>query len=124
MCIRDRVLASVIGALFIASCSNEMAVESSSDSAGGGKAYAEFMACTAGPDFSAENAMKMIADWQKLITADSLLGAWGYVPAAETNSENSSKFISCSPSGKYPEIMALLSKASLILFESDSQHPA
>ena len=30
------VLASVIGALFIASCSNEMAVESSSDSAGGG----------------------------------------------------------------------------------------
>ena len=43
------------------------------------------MACTAGPDFSAENAMKMIADWQKLITADSLLGAWGYVPAAETN---------------------------------------
>ena len=79
------VLASVIGALFIASCSNEMAVESSSDSAGGGKAYAEFMACTAGPDFSAENAMKMIADWQKLITADSLLGAWGYVPAAETN---------------------------------------
>ena len=32
------VLASVIGALFIASCSNEMAVESSSDSAGGGKA--------------------------------------------------------------------------------------
>ena len=54
------VLASVIGTLFIASCSNEMAVESSSDSAGGGKAYAEFMACTAGPDFSAENAMKMI----------------------------------------------------------------
>ena len=75
------VLASVIGALFIASCSNEKAVESSSDSAGGGKAYAEFMACTAGPDFSAENAMQMIADWQKLITADSLLGAWGYVPA-------------------------------------------
>ena len=79
------VLASVIGALFIASCSNEMTVESSSDSAGGGKAYAEFMACTAGSDFNAENAMKMIADWQKMITADSLLGAWGYVPAAETN---------------------------------------
>ena len=35
------VLASVIGALFIASCSNEMTVESSSDSAGGGKAYAD-----------------------------------------------------------------------------------
>ena len=51
------VLASVIGVLFIASCSNEMTVESSSDSAGGGKAYAEFMACTAGSDFNAENAM-------------------------------------------------------------------
>ena len=78
-------LASIIGVLFIASCSNEMAVESSGDTSGGGKAYAEFMACTAGPDFNAENAMKMIADWQKLITADSLLGAWGYVPAADTN---------------------------------------
>ena len=37
------VLASVIGTLFIASCSNEMTVESSSNSAGGAKAYAEFM---------------------------------------------------------------------------------
>ena len=32
------VLASVFVALFIASCSNMMTVESSSDSAGGGKA--------------------------------------------------------------------------------------
>ena len=80
------VLANVIGVLFIVSCSNEMAVESLSDNSdGGGKAYAEFMACTAGPDFNAENAMKMIGDWQKLITAESLYGAWGYVPAADTN---------------------------------------
>ena len=80
------VFASVIGALFIASCSNEMSIESSSDSVDGGKAYAEFMACSAGPDFNAENAMKMIGDWQKLITAESLYGAWGYVPASDTNS--------------------------------------
>ena len=43
------------------------------------------MACTAGPDFNAENATKMIAAWQKLITAESLFGVWGYVPAADTN---------------------------------------
>ena len=93
------VIASVIMAFFIAGCSKEMAVEPSSENMGGdsysefvdalessgGKAFAEFMACTAGPDFNAENATKMIADWQKLITADSLLGVWGYVPAAETN---------------------------------------
>jgi PBP1b-binding outer membrane lipoprotein LpoB len=78
------VIAFVMSVLFISSCSNEMAVESSADS-GSSKAYAEFMACTAGPDFNAENAMKMIGDWQKLITADSLLGAWGYVPDGDTN---------------------------------------
>ena len=81
------ILASVISVLFITSCSNEMEVDiSSSNSEGGGKAFAEFMACTAGPDFNAENAMKMIGEWRKLITAESLYGAWGYVPAAETNS--------------------------------------
>tara|TARA_Y100000766_G_scaffold14405_1_gene10298 strand:- start:535 stop:1350 length:816 start_codon:yes stop_codon:yes gene_type:complete len=51
----------------------------------GGKAFAEFMACEAGADFNAENATKMISDWQKLITAESLFGVWGYVPAADTN---------------------------------------
>ncbi len=93
------VIVSAIGALFIASCSNEMSDEAiSEDNSGdtysqfvdtlestGGKAFAEFMACTAGPDFNAENATKMISDWQKLITAESLFGVWGYVPAAETN---------------------------------------
>ena len=43
------------------------------------------MACEAGADFNAENATKMISDWQKLITAESLFGVWGYVPASDTN---------------------------------------
>jgi hypothetical protein len=93
------VIAGVITTFFISSCSKEMAVEPLAENTDddtysefvdalestGGKAFAEFMACTAGPDFNAENATKMIADWQKLITADSLFGVWGYVPAADTN---------------------------------------
>ena len=90
------LITSAIGAFFIASCSNEMAVEPTSEDnsytefvdaleSTGGKAFAEFMACEAGADFNAENATKMISDWQKLITAESLFGVWGYVPAADTN---------------------------------------
>ena len=91
------LLASAVIAIFVASCAKETAVDSSDTSGDsysefvdslestGGKAYAEFMACTAGPDFNAENATKMIAAWQKLITAESLFGVWGYVPAADTN---------------------------------------
>ena len=90
------IITGVLGAFFIASCSNEMAVEPTSEDnsysefvdaleSTGGKAFAEFMACEAGADFNAENATKMISDWQKLITAESLFGVWGYVPAADTN---------------------------------------
>ena len=90
------LITSVMGAFFIASCSNEMAVEPTAEDnsysefvdaleSTGGKAFAEFMACEAGADFNAENATKMISDWQKLITAESLFGVWGYVPAADTN---------------------------------------
>ena len=35
--------------------------------------------------FNSENMTSMIADYQKLLTDDSLRGAWGYVPAADTN---------------------------------------
>ena len=90
------LITGVMGAFFIASCSNEMAVEPTTEDnsysefvdaleSTGGKAFAEFMACEAGADFNAENATKMISDWQKLITAESLFGVWGYVPAADTN---------------------------------------
>ena len=93
------MIAFVMSVLFVTSCSNEMSNESSGENKDAeiyaefvdslestdGQTYVEFMACTRGPDFNAENSTKMIADWQKLITADSLLGVWGYVPAAETN---------------------------------------
>ena len=90
------LIISVMGAFFIASCSNEMAVEPTAEDnsysefvdaleSTGGKAFAEFMDCEAGADFNAENVTKMISDWQKLITAESLFGVWGYVPAADTN---------------------------------------
>ena len=63
------ITTAVISVLFVTSCSNEMEVETTSDNSdGGGAAFAEFMACTAGPDFNAENAMKMIGEWRKLIT--------------------------------------------------------
>ena len=48
--------------------------------------YTEFMPCTSGPDYSAENLTKMIAEWQKLLTNENLQGVWGYAPAADTNS--------------------------------------
>ena len=90
------LITSVISAFFIVSCSNETAVEPAEEDNSysefvdaiectGGKAFAEFMACEAGADFNAENATKMISDWQKLITAESLFGVWGYVPASDTN---------------------------------------
>ena len=44
------------------------------------------MPCKAGPDFNTENMTAMISEWQKLITAEELLGVWGYAPAADTNS--------------------------------------
>ena len=89
----------VMSVLFVTSCSNEMSNESSGENKDAeiyaefvdslestdGQTYVEFMACTRGPDFNAENSTKMIADWQKLITAESLFGVWGYVPAADTN---------------------------------------
>ena len=93
------MILSLMSVIFIVSCSNDMKVESSAENADGGtydefveslestdgETFVEFMACTRGPDFDAENSAKMIAAWQKLVTAKSLFGVWGYVPAAETN---------------------------------------
>ena len=93
------MIAFAMSVLFVTSCSNEMSNKSSEENKDAeiyaefvdslestdGQTYVEFMACTRGPDFNAENSTKMIADWQKLITAESLFGVWGYVPAADTN---------------------------------------
>ena len=68
--------------IFIAGCAmqDEVAEES-------GTVYEEFMACQAGPDYTSDNMTNMIAEWQMLIKeVEALTGAWGYVPAVETNS--------------------------------------
>tara|TARA_B100000575_G_scaffold293734_1_gene306125 strand:+ start:2882 stop:3733 length:852 start_codon:yes stop_codon:yes gene_type:complete len=81
---KKSIFGIMLGAFFIVSCSMETDNQpaEASDSS---MAYIEFMACTAGPDFNGENMTKMISDWQKLITAESLYGAWGYVPDGDKN---------------------------------------
>ena len=66
--------------LFVISCSQENTTLEENDLSSR-TYFNEFMPCQAGPDYSAENMAKMIADWQPLITADELMGVWGYAPA-------------------------------------------
>ena len=73
-----------ISIVFIASCSMDERVEETTNLLDN-EYFTEFMQCKAGPDYSAENMAKMIADWQPLITADQLIGVWGYAPASEKN---------------------------------------
>ena len=70
--------------LFVISCSQENTTVGEDDLSSR-TYFNEFMPCQAGPDYSAENMAKMIADWQPLITADQLMGVWGYAPASEKN---------------------------------------
>jgi len=70
--------------LFVISCSQENTTVGEDDLSSR-TYFNEFMPCQAGPDYSAENMAKMIADWQPLITADQLIGVWGYAPASEKN---------------------------------------
>ena len=70
--------------LFVISCSQENTIVGENDLSSR-TYFNEFMPCQAGPDYSAENMAKMIADWQPLITADELMGVWGYAPASEKN---------------------------------------
>ena len=71
--------------IFLASCSVEEPTQQEPDILDD-IYFTEFMPCKAGPDFNTENMTAMISEWQKLITAEELLGVWGYAPAAETNS--------------------------------------
>ena len=77
--------AFIITSVFIVSCSMEEASQETADPMTT-IYFTEFLPCEAGPDYSSENMTKMIAEWQKLLTDDSLLGVWGYAPAADTNS--------------------------------------
>jgi len=79
------LLTLLLSVIFIASCSMEEASEQVIDPLDN-QYFTEFMPCKAGPDFNAENMTAMIAEWQKLLTADDLRGVWGYAPAADTNS--------------------------------------
>lgn len=72
--------------VFVSCSNNETATSSDSDAQMKQTYFTEFMACKAGPDYSAESMTRMISEWQNLLTDESLVGAWGYVPAVETNS--------------------------------------
>ena len=78
-------LTFLISFIFLASCSVEEQIQQEPDILDD-IYFTEFMPCKAGPDFNAENMTAMISEWQKLITAEELLGVWGYAPAADTNS--------------------------------------
>ena len=78
-------LTFLISFIFLASCSVEETAQQEPDILDD-IYFTEFMPCKAGPDFNAENMTAMISEWQKLITAEELLGVWGYAPAADTNS--------------------------------------
>ena len=76
----------ILGSFLIVSCgSNEgrnalMETSPTEDISNPEPYFIEFMACEGGPGFNSENMTSMIADYQKLLTDDSLRGAWGYVP--------------------------------------------
>ena len=72
-------LTFLISFIFLASCSVEESIQQEPDILDD-IYFTEFMPCKAGPDFNAENMTAMISEWQKLITAEELLGVWGYAP--------------------------------------------
>lgn len=78
-------LTLLISFIFIASCAVEEPMQQVTDILDD-EYFTEFMPCKAGPDFNADNMTAMISEWQKLLTAEELLGVWGYAPAADTNS--------------------------------------
>ena len=82
-------VAGLFAMLLIVSCSMEESSETAS-SEDGQIFFNEFMECKFGPDMSQENLTAMISEWQELITDDSLMGAWGYAPASDSNSDGGS----------------------------------
>ena len=80
---KNFLLISLVSLIFV-SCSMEQATEYP-EGYDGESIFVEFMPCQAGPDYSVENMQEMIGEWRTLLTADELRGAWGYVPASESN---------------------------------------
>tara|TARA_B100001250_G_C19801612_1_gene791387 strand:+ start:351 stop:1172 length:822 start_codon:yes stop_codon:yes gene_type:complete len=87
--INKNSLAGLFALLLIVSCSKEESDDATST--GSPKVYFnEFMECKFGPDMSDKNLTAMISEWQELITDDSLMGAWGYAPASDSNTDGGS----------------------------------
>jgi len=84
-------LAGFFAVLLMVGCSMENSVEEESATKPNVR-YNEFMECKFGPDMSTEKLTAMISEWQKLITTESLIGAWGYSPASEENAWGESGF--------------------------------
>ncbi len=76
----------MIPMFFIVSCSNNDDSTTWSDLKV--NFYNEFMPCQAGPDYSQASLSEMMEEWRSLITAEDLVGSWGYAPASDTNSNN------------------------------------
>ena len=79
------LLTLLLSVAFITSCSMEETSKQVTDPLDN-QNFTEFMPCKAGPDFNVDNMTAMISEWQKLLTAEDLIGVWGYAPAADTNS--------------------------------------
>ena len=48
--------------------------------------FNEFIACSAGSEYSPELMNRMIFEWQGLLDTDALVGGWVYLPASDANS--------------------------------------
>ena len=79
-----KIILCILTAGFITNCAVENPESTNTDLTQ--TYFTEFMACKAGPDQSSETMTNMISEWQQLLEGDSLVGSWGYAPAAETNS--------------------------------------
>ena len=72
--------------LLLVSCADNEVVETNeTEESNIGPFYAEFLACTAGPDFSQENVASMVASFNELNISESVWWVGGYVPIQGQN---------------------------------------
>ena len=72
--------------LLLVSCAeNEVVETNETEESNVGPFYAEFLACTAGPDFSQENVASMVASFNELNISESVWWVGGYVPIQGQN---------------------------------------
>ena len=80
-------LLTLCSVFFVISCSNNDVTEVSDDQGPihRGPYHIEFLACTAGPDYSMENAQKMLTDWKDLEHSENLRWAGVHAPEGENH---------------------------------------